>query len=89
MLAALGTDAGRDAAAAHTACLDAAIRLLEPLLRDERPGRDTALDLLAADGLVTYAFEAAAHDFDALDTRTGEAMLRLARLAGRESSTVA
>lgn len=86
---ALGADESRDAADAYTVCLDAAVRVLEPLLGEERPGRARALDLLAADALVTYAFEAAATDVEALNERTAEAMLRLARLAGGEATTVA
>ena len=86
---ALGADASRDAADAYVVCLDAAVRVLEPLLGEQRPGRARALDLLAADALVTYAFEAAGSDVDALNTKTAEAMVRLARLAGGEATTVA
>ena len=44
--------------------------------------RDTALDLLAVDALVTYAFEAAADEPEALETLSGDALVRIAALAG-------
>jgi hypothetical protein len=87
MLSALGDDAARDSGDVDVICLDAATRLLEPLLRVERPGRESALDLLAADALVTYAFEAASIPFEALDAKTAEAMQRLAALGGPEART--
>jgi hypothetical protein len=87
VLAALGDDAARSAADAHELCLDAASRILEPLLREERPGRASALDLLTADALVTYSFEAASDAFDDLDARSARAMLRLAELAGGVART--
>jgi hypothetical protein len=89
VLAALGDDAARDASEADTICLDAAARLLEPLLREERPGRECALDLLAADALATYAFEAAGADFGRLDEKTVAAMMRLAGLAPHDERPVA
>lgn len=89
IVAALGADALRDAREADVVCLDAAVRVLEPLLRDTQPGRASALDLLAADALVTYAFEAAGGVMDTLDAKTADAMARLAELAGREARTVA
>ena len=88
VLSALGTDVAREMNDVGAVCLDAAARVLQPLLREERPGRESALDLLAADALVTYAFEAASEAGD-LDARTSDAMLRLAALAGREARTVA
>lgn len=84
MVDALGGDDRARSASVTEGCLDAATRLLEPLLRQERAGRESALDLLAADALVTYAFEAATESFDTIDATTGDAMLRLARLAGPE-----
>lgn len=56
MLAFLGDDARRDAAEAADACLSAAARALQELLDAGRFGRDSALDLLAVDGLTTFAF---------------------------------
>jgi hypothetical protein len=44
-------------------------------------GRAAALDLLAADALATYAFEAAADDPDAIPARARAAMARLSSFA--------
>jgi uncharacterized membrane protein len=89
MLEALGGDAARDDTEAHALCLDAATRILAPLLREERPGRESALDLLAADALVTYAFEAASASSDDIEATSAAAMLRLADLAGGDARQVA
>jgi hypothetical protein len=51
------------------------------LLADGRTGRECAPELLAADALVTYAFEAASDDSPRLAGRARDAMTRLARLA--------
>ena len=72
-------------ATASAACLDAGVELLKESLRDGRPEQErspTALNLLTADALVTYAFEAAAEDIDSLEQRATEAMLRLSALDG-------
>lgn len=79
--AALGPEAGATLEAAPERLLAAAVSLLEPLLARDDAGRESALDLLAADALVTYAFEAASAEPEALDERTRDAMMRLARLA--------
>lgn len=63
--------------------LDVALALLTDLLREGSTSRQTALDLLAADALVTYAFEAASDDPLRLDARAGAAMARLSELATR------
>lgn len=89
MLAVLGGDALLDVDAAGAVCLDAATRILQPLVREDRPGRESALDLLAADALVTCAFEAMGERGDELDATTTRAMLRLAELAGADGRTVA
>src|SRR5206468_12086332 len=81
VIRALGNRAGNDASDAYTACLDAAAELLERLLADDDLRRDSAIDLLAADALVTYAFESAALDIDRLDDRAASAMTRLGALA--------
>jgi uncharacterized membrane protein len=60
--------------------LDAAERVVAELLRQGRTGRESAADLLAADALVTYAFEAASEDPTSLEQRARHAMNRLARL---------
>ena len=61
--------------------LGCADRLLGELVARPSPGRDTALDLLAVDALVTYAFEAASADPARLSAQSTAAMRRLARLA--------
>lgn len=38
-------------------CLDAAVRLLDTILAERRFERDSALELLTVDALMTYAFE--------------------------------
>jgi hypothetical protein len=78
----LDSDADVDAALADRVCLDAAVALLERLLAPESLGRDAAADLLAADALVTYAFEAGAAREQPLDALAADAMVRLATLAG-------
>jgi hypothetical protein len=82
VIASLGSRANEDAARAAECCLDAAIALLEPLLAGDQLDRGDASALLAADALVTYAFEAAADAPDRLDDRAAHAMLRLAAVAG-------
>lgn len=61
-------------------CLDAAVGLLDELLERPGAGREAALDLLTADALVTYAFEAAASNPERLDALARDAMLRTAAL---------
>jgi hypothetical protein len=77
---ALGGAADDDARLTAERCLDAAEAMVAQLLRDDRTGRESAADLLAADALVTYAFEAAADDPGRLVERAQSAMVRLARL---------
>jgi len=83
---ALGDRAGRNVADAPTVCLDAATELLEELLREDSIGRDRAGELLAADALVTYAFESAASLSPELDDFAERTMTRLAALAPPEAS---
>jgi hypothetical protein len=61
-------------------CLEAGERLLEALLEAGTTARATALDLLAVDALITYAFQAAADDPARLETRAAQAMSRIAAL---------
>ena len=63
------------------ALIDAAEHLLGALLRNDAPRSARALDLLAADALVTYAFEAAAEDASSLERLTSDAMRRLSAIA--------
>jgi hypothetical protein len=78
---ALGDRGTADVSGAPELCLDAAADLLERLLKHDPIGRQSANELLAADALVTYAFECAAVDIDRLDDRATEAMTRLGVLA--------
>jgi hypothetical protein len=77
----LATRGEEDASGAPDACLDAAEELLASLLRDGCTSRGSALDLLAVDALVTYAFEAAAAEPASLDDRAGRAMARVSAAA--------
>jgi hypothetical protein len=83
--AALGLALVWDAAEVPHAFVDAAETLLATLVRDGCVKRDRALDLLAVDALVTYAFEAASDDPESLDTRAHDAMRCLAELAAQAS----
>ena len=64
--------------------LAAGERLVAGLLRGDRTSRDSALDLLTADALVTYAFEAAGAHPEGIDAHAGDAMTRIASLADLE-----
>jgi hypothetical protein len=83
---ALGHDAGRDSADAAEACLGAGERLLVKVLREGEASRDHALDLLAADALVTYAFEAASARPNALPALAAQAMARMAALGAADAA---
>ncbi len=63
------------------ACLAAGEAMLARVLREDCASRDTALDLLTADALVTRAFERAADSPASLPGFADEAMRRIARLA--------
>jgi len=69
---------------AHEAVLATAESLLAELLALDCAGRDRALDLLAVDAMVTYAFEAAAESPDTLSSRATAAMSSIAALAAPE-----
>jgi len=73
-------NAERDGASAPVApaLLAAGEELLATILRSGSTQRDAALDLLTADALVTYAFEAAAEDASTLDARSAAAMRAIA-----------
>lgn len=68
------------------ACLEAGERLLDELLASGSTSRATALDLLAVDALITYAFQAAADAPSRLEERAARAMARIAALPGRQAS---
>jgi ABC-type branched-subunit amino acid transport system substrate-binding protein len=83
--AALGARLSDDSAHAYDAVLAVAESLLAELLALDCAQRDRALDLLAVDALVTYAFEAAAESPDTLAARASSAMSEIARLAAPPS----
>jgi len=80
--AALGSALHGDADAAVVACLRAGEELTRELLRENATSRESALELLAADALVTYAFEAASERPGELAAACRAAMVRIATLAG-------
>ena len=85
---ALGETLRSDAGDALESCLSAGERLVETLLRNNATTRDSALDLLAADALVTYAFEAGSDRPRELAARARDAMMRIASLGtAREVET--
>ena len=63
--------------------LAAAEAALERMAREGTDDRATALDLLAVDALVTYAFEFAAQSPDAIPRLSARAMTRLSAVAAR------
>lgn len=78
----VAVDASRPVAEVPEACLDAGERLLDALLASGSTSRATALDLLAVDALVTYAFQAAADEPSRLEARAARAMSTIAELPG-------
>lgn len=83
----LALETGAGDADEYTACFTAAATLLEKTLDADVTDRETALELLAADALITYAFEAAANDVNGLDDRAAGAMRHLGALgAGRPTA---
>jgi hypothetical protein len=63
------------------ALMEAAEIAIREVLRGGCLTRESALELLTVDALVTYAFEAAAEEPDALEARTRSALARIAALA--------
>ena len=78
--AALGDSLWASEQMAVESCLSAGERLVASLLRANATTRDSAIDLLAADALVTYAFEAASDRPDQIAPRASDAMRRIAAL---------
>jgi hypothetical protein len=74
---ALGARVARDASETPMMCEAAAEEIMQRLVATGQAGRRSALDLLAADALVTYAFEHAAASGD-LDAMAAAAMRRIA-----------
>lgn len=81
MEAVLAHRCATDSADATEQCIAAAEALLTDLLSRPSAGRESALDLLTVDALITYAFEAAAIDANLLPARADAAMGRLAATA--------
>ena len=79
--AALGARIDDRSSGAHETVLATAEALLAELLALECATREDALDLLAVDALVTYAFEAAAESPDTLSARATSAMASIAMIA--------
>ena len=77
---ALGDASAASAHGVADLCLGAAERLVGALLAGDCTSRDCALDLLTADALVTYAFEAAEQSPGDLVPRAAAAMRRIAAL---------
>ena len=71
----------RDSEQAADALLDAADAMLRDLVDAGCATRARALDLLAADALVTYSFEAASERPEMLESRARSAARRLASIA--------
>jgi len=77
---ALGTTADTPLDEAPERLLDAAEGIVASLIAGNATTRESALDLLVADALVTYAFEAGADDVGRLVERAERATERIARL---------
>jgi len=82
----LSTGQGDAGAPVSTALLDAGQMLLGSILASGSTQRDAALDLLTADALVTYAFEAAADDPASLDAQAARAMRAIAAVVDQRAS---
>lgn len=80
----LGAGMQRSVSEAPDLFLACGERLVGELLRSRSTSRDSALDLLTADALVTYAFEAASHAPAAIGARAHDAMVRMAALGARQ-----
>ena len=78
---AIGSNSKEPASRTAEICLDACERLLADVAARRAPGRESALDLLAADALATYSLEASAESPASLETRARDALRRLAALA--------
>ncbi len=80
--AAIGGRLSEPAATAAEVCLEACERLLADVAARTSQGRESALDLLAADALATYALEAATDSPATLEARALDAMKHLTAIAG-------
>ena len=81
IVAVLGADARRPVEETANVCLAVAARRLQELVTAGRFERESALDLLCVDALVTFAFEhASASAGKDLDRFSDEAIMRLGAL---------
>ena len=80
---AIGAGEMHAVADAPDVCLDAASSLLRDVVARPTAGRESALDLLAVDALVTYAFEAAADTPETVRQRALGAIAQLAIAGAR------
>lgn len=78
--AVLAADSASEQLAVSDALLKASTTLLSAVLADGEAGREVALNLLAADACVTWAFEAAADAPADLPAQAELAMKRIAEL---------
>jgi hypothetical protein len=79
----LGPTADHEVTDLFTVLLDASSRTLDDVIASPTAGRETALDLLAADAFATYAFEVSATSPDRLTTHARRALRRLGRTGTR------
>lgn len=77
----LAADVNAATLSAAESLLSASKTLLAAVLADADAGREVALDLLAADACVTWAFEAAADEPGTLAAQAERAMEQIAELA--------
>lgn len=76
----LAEHAQRPVVEVPSACLAAGEARLATLLAERATDRASALDLLAIDALVTYAFEAAATEPESMERLAADAMTRIAEI---------
>jgi hypothetical protein len=81
----LGASLEQNATETSDVMIDASERLAAQLLAEGATSRETALDLLVADSLVTYAFEACSEQPESIVARADSAMRRIAALAKRDT----
>lgn len=82
----LGDRLFADASTAREACMAAAEEQLARILAGQNTGRASAVDLLAADALITYALEHAAESAESVEAWAGDAMTRIAGIGTRHAA---
>jgi hypothetical protein len=78
----LGTDANAPAEQARLVCTRAATRTISQLIAGGACARDQAIDLLAADALITYAIEAETTEAASLPVELDAMVRELSAIAG-------